>query len=116
MFSKPLVSATLKPMMLSILAEGEAYGYQIISRIQKISGGQMKWTTGTLYPLLHRLEKGGLVESYWLEVPNAPRRKYYRLTPAGHKALVHEKQQWLEVQQMMAGLWGLKLRWEADTP
>jgi len=109
MYAKPLISATLKPIMLSILAEGEAYGYQIISRVQKMSKGQIQWTTGTLYPLLHRLEKGGLVASYWRDVPNAPRRKYYRLTPQGEQALEREKGQWMEIQHMMAELWGLKL-------
>ena len=107
MIAKPLVAATLKPMMLSILAEGESYGYRIISRVQKLSKGQMNWTTGTLYPLLHRLEKEGLVESFWRESPEGRRRKYYRLTPQGHEALVHEKQQWLDVHGMMAELWGL---------
>lgn len=108
MIPKPLVAAAIKPMMLSILAEGPSYGYLIISRVQTLSKGKMNWTTGTLYPLLHRLEKEGLVESYWHKVPQRPRRKYYKLTPKGEEALATEKTHWLDVQAMLAELWGME--------
>lgn len=81
--------------MLAILSDGEAYGYQIIQRVQRLSGGKIELTTGTLYPHLHRMEADGLVQAEWKEVPDAPRRKYYQLTGAGKKALAHEKQQWI---------------------
>lgn len=107
MIPKPLVAAVIKPMMLSILAEGPSYGYLIISRVQTLSKGKMNWTTGTLYPLLHRLEKEGLVESYWERVGERRRRKYYQLTPKGERALANERKHWLDVQAMLAELWGL---------
>ena len=106
MIPRPLASATLKPMVLSILAEGENYGYQIIQRIQDLSEGDIVWTTGTLYPFLHDLENEELVEAYWQNVDGAPRRKYYRLTPKGSKALEHEKQQWISVNRILLRLWG----------
>jgi len=109
MLPKALVAASLKPIILSILSNGEAYGYQIINRIQILSKGRIKWTTGTLYPLLHRLENEGLVQSTWREVANAPRRKYYHLTPRGYKALEMEKRQWLDVHAILVQLWGLEL-------
>ena len=105
MFSRPLVGASLKPLLLSILAEGEAYGYQIIHRVQQLSAGQITWTTGTLYPLLHRLENEGLVTSVWREAEAAPRRKYYALTPKGERALAAEKQQWASMHGILMQLW-----------
>ena len=112
MLPKALVAASLKPIMLSILVDGEAYGYQIINRIQNLSEGKIRWTTGTLYPLLHRLENEGLVHSTWQAVTNAPKRKYYRLTPQGYKALEIEKRQWLDVHAILVKLWGLELALE----
>ena len=105
MFSRSLVGASIKPLLLSILAEGEAYGYQIIQRVQRISDGQINWTTGTLYPLLHRLENEGLVSSMWREAESAPRRKYYALTPKGERALATEKQQWVGMNDILMQLW-----------
>ena len=92
--------------MLAILSDGEAYGYQIIQRVQRLSKGEIELTTGTLYPHLHRMEADGLVQSEWKEVPDAPRRKYYQLTRAGKKALALEKQQWVHANAILAGLWG----------
>jgi len=106
MFSRSLVAATIKPLMLAILSDGEAYGYQIIQRVQRISRGQIELTTGTLYPHLHRMEADGLVSSQWKEVSDAPRRKYYQLTVAGQQALEAEKQQWLDANAILAALWG----------
>jgi len=106
MISKSLVTATTRPIILSILADGENYGYRIIRRIQDLSDGKIRWTTGTLYPALHALENEGLVESNWKSVDNAPDRKYYRLTDKGLKALEAEKRQWLDVNAVFVKLWG----------
>jgi len=105
MFTRSLVGASLRPLLLSILAGGEAYGYQIIQGVQKLSGGHIHWTTGTLYPLLHRLENEGLITSVWREGEAAPRRKYYALTPKGERALAAEKQQWVSMHAIMMQLW-----------
>jgi DNA-binding PadR family transcriptional regulator len=106
MISKSLASASLKPMVLAILENESEYGYRIIQRIQDLSGGDIEWTTGTLYPFLHGMENEGLVRSYWQEAENAPRRKYYALTPAGEKAAAQERRQWVRVNEMLAQLWG----------
>jgi len=106
MIPRALASATLKPMILSILHEGTSYGYQLIQRIYDLSEGEMEWTTGTLYPFLHGLENEGLIASFWQDVENAPRRKYYRLTPLGREALADQKRQWMTVNRILAKLWG----------
>ena len=106
MLSKTLVTATLKPILLSVLQEGENYGYRIIRRIHELSEGKIRWTTGTLYPALHSLENDGLITSSWRQVENAPDRKYYRLTDSGRRALEAEKRQWLDVNAVFVKLWG----------
>jgi DNA-binding PadR family transcriptional regulator len=95
----------MKPFLLSILARGESYGYAIIERVKALTAGQIEWTTITLYPVLHSLENDGLLESRWQDSPDGPRRKYYRLTPKGRKALSREKQQWLDVHTALLRLW-----------
>ena len=105
MITSPLVAASITPFILSILAEGESYGYAIIQRVKALTGGQIKWTTSTLYPVLHRLENKGLLESDWRVSEDGPRRKYYQLTLKGRKALDREKQQWLDVHRALTQLW-----------
>ena len=60
---KDLVAASATPLVLAILSEGESYGYAIIKRVAELSGGELQWTDGMLYPLLHRLERNGLVKA-----------------------------------------------------
>ncbi|GAB5521870.1 MAG: helix-turn-helix transcriptional regulator [Rhodothermales bacterium] len=110
--SRELRAASLRPIILTILSDGDAYGYQIVQRVRKLSDGKMKWSNGTLYPLLHDLEHRKLVKSYWRETPTAPRRKYYCLTTKGEQALASEKAQWLDVHAMLVRLWGLDLQAE----
>ena len=59
--TKDLVAASATPLVLAILAEGESYGYAIIQRVRELSGGQIVWTDGMLYPVLHRLEAQGSI-------------------------------------------------------
>lgn len=107
MIPKVLVAASVKPIMLSVLADGEAYGYAIVQRIHNLSGGTIQWSDGTLYPVLHRLESEGLVASSWRIADSGRKRKYYSLTGSGKKALEVEKRQWLDVHAVLAQLWGL---------
>ena len=106
MISRALAAASLKPFVLSILAEGESYGYEIIQRVHALTNGQVQWTTSTLYPLLHSLENDGLLGSVWREAKAGPRRKYYRLTAKGKKALIAERRQWMDVHAALTKLWG----------
>lgn len=109
MITKELVGAATKPIMLSILEQGESYGYAIIQRIHDLSGGALELSDGTLYPVLHRMEDEGLIESTWRSA-DGRRRKYYTMTPRGREALAAEKRQWLRVDAILAELWGLEAR------
>jgi PadR family transcriptional regulator, regulatory protein PadR len=63
--AKDLVAASATPLVLAILTEGDSYGYAIIKRVTELSGGALQWTDGMLYPVLHRLERQGLVAAKW---------------------------------------------------
>ena len=108
MLTKDLVAASSKPLLLSILADGESYGYKIIQRVRELSGGQIEWSDGMLYPVLHRLERDGLVQSEWRESETGRERKYYFLSTDGRKALKTERQQWLSVHNTLCKLWNIK--------
>ncbi len=103
--SKDLVAASSTPLVLGILAEGESYGYAILKRVGELSGGQLKWTDGMLYPLLHRLERLGYVKSSWRASDSGRRRKYYQITKQGRGALSAQQQQWVVVGEALRGIW-----------
>jgi PadR family transcriptional regulator PadR len=103
--NKDLVAASATPLVLAILAEGESYGYAIIKRVTELSGGQLHWTDGMLYPVLHRLERQGHVEAEWSAAENGRRRKYYRITGEGRAQLAAQRQQWQVVDNTLRGIW-----------
>ena len=105
MVSKELVAASSRPLVLSILARGESYGYEILAEVRRLSGGELAWTEGMRYPVLHRLEREGLLTSRWVRVESGRRRKYYRLNRRGGRALEDERAQWTRVHGTLSALW-----------
>lgn len=105
--NKDLVAASAAPLVLSILEKGESYGYALIQRVRDLSGGEIEWTDGMLYPVLHRLEDQGLIESRWRAAENGRRRKYYAIKGQGRKSLQAQREQWLAVHLTLAKLWGV---------
>jgi len=103
--SKDLVAASSRPLVLSVLGEGESYGYAIIKRVRELSEEQLNWTDGMLYPVLHRLEKERLIEAEWRRAESGRERKYYRLTRDGRRALEAERDQWIQVHNTLARIW-----------
>ena len=103
--TKDLVAASTTPLVLGILAEGESYGYAILKQVGELSGGRLEWTDGLLYPLLHRLERLGHVESVWRQPDGGRRRKYYRITEQGRTELVEHRRQWDAVVDALQGVW-----------
>jgi PadR family transcriptional regulator, regulatory protein PadR len=102
---KDLVAASATPLVLAILAEGDSYGYAIIKRVAELSGGHLQWTDGMLYPVLHRLERQGLVAAKWAVSERGRGRKYYRITRAGRAQLAAQKEQWQAVDKTLRGIW-----------
>ena len=103
--SKDLMAASSTPIVLAIVAEGDSYGYAILQRVRELSGGHIEWTDGMLYPVLHRLERLGLVEARWEVAETGRRRKYYRITPEGRAQLAEERRQWQAVDATLRGIW-----------
>jgi PadR family transcriptional regulator, regulatory protein PadR len=107
-FAKDLVAASTVPLVLSILEEGESYGYAIIQRVRELSGGEMEWTDGMLYPVLHWLEENGYVKARWGESESGRKRRYYSVKPAGTKFLAAQKAQWLAVDGTLRRAWRIQ--------
>jgi len=105
MSSDTLVAASSKPIILSLLLSGESYGYQILQRVRRVSGGSMEWSSAMLYPVLRRMEKEGLIRSEWRVSPENRMRKYYMLTDLGRTELEAEKARWITIQKALQALW-----------
>ncbi|HEX4364592.1 MAG TPA: helix-turn-helix transcriptional regulator [Solirubrobacteraceae bacterium] len=102
---KDLVAASATPLVLAILGEGESYGYAILKRVRELSGGDLEWTDGMLYPLLHRLLRLGYVTTEWRAPDEGRRRRYYAITADGQAALAEQQRQWLAVTRALGGVW-----------
>ena len=89
-----LLQGTLELLVLRLLQSGKLNGWDVMQRIQLISGEVLSVTPGSLYPALHRLERRGLISSEWGESVNNRRAKFYKLTTAGRRRLDKERQTW----------------------
>ncbi len=100
-----MIAASATPLILAILKENDSYGYAIIKRVKEMSENQLIWTEGMLYPVLHRLEKQQLIESYWHKSKAGRQRKYYRIKESGLTELELQKKQWEIVHNALARTW-----------
>lgn len=105
---KDLVAASTVPLVLSILEEGESYGYAIIQRVRELSDGEIEWTDGMLYPVLHWLEEKNFVQTRWETSEAGRKRKYYSLRPGGRKHLASHVEQWTVVHNTLRRAWRIK--------
>lgn len=108
MITKELIGASSTPIILSILEQKESYGYEIIQRVKELSGGKVEWGDGTLYPVLHKLEKKGLLASVWKTADSGRKRKYYRISEVGRQELATEKENWNIINEVIQKLWNVK--------
>jgi PadR family transcriptional regulator PadR len=97
-----LKKGALELCVLALLAQHDSYAYEIASRLAEAIG----MGEGTIYPLMRRLQNDGLVETYLVESPAGPSRKYYRLTEAGTKSLAAQKAAWAAFSQAMQNILG----------
>lgn len=100
-----LLRGSLELMVLSTLAEGKKYGYLIQSTLWESSREAVEIKAGTLYPILHKLEKDGLVKSHW-EDTTGRRRKWYELTAAGQKQLKRRTDEWCQYVECLRRILG----------
>lgn len=91
-FQVQLKKGVLDLVVLAQLSDGDAYAYEIASRLSEAIG----MGEGTIYPLMRRMQGEGLVDTYLVESPSGPARKYYRLTKQGKAAFAAQKAEWRE--------------------
>lgn len=94
MVNKELSKGSIGMLLLSILSQKDMYGYQLIKELESQSQNVFTLKEGTLYPLLHTLEKNGFLEAYWQQLDNGRKRKYYTITNNGREELKKQREEW----------------------
>ena len=104
---KNLIGGSSALLVLSLLAEKDYYGYEIIRTLEERSNGTFEYNEGTLYPILHKMESKGLLSSYKEQAEGGRERKYYHITGLGIEQLAEERKQWeafsTSVKQVILG-------------
>lgn len=104
MIPSQMLKGTLEGCILQIIAGRETYGYEIAQQLRRFGFSQV--AEGTVYPLLLRLEKNGLVETAYRQSSTGPKRKYFRLTPVGQEELAQFLQNWKELEAAVNAVTG----------
>ncbi len=91
---KELVGASTALLALGILAKDPSYGYEVVKRVNREAENLFEWQEGTIYPVLHKLEKEGLLRTQWQQADSGRKRKYYYITQQGREALEKRAEQW----------------------
>ncbi len=94
MFNRELKKGSTELLILTLLEARARHGYEIGKLIETRSGGRLTFRVGSLYPILFRLEKKGLITGRWVEKAGERRRRFYRLTPAGRAMLAEQRNVW----------------------
>jgi transcriptional regulator len=98
-----LLWGTVEMLMLKVISQGASYGYEISQTVLAHSRGYFDLKEGSLYPALHRLERQKLLSAYWQEA-DGRRRKYYKLTSKGVKALAEKEGEWTQFAASVQGV------------
>ena len=106
--SKELVGASASMIILSVLKQGDSYGYEIVQKVKVLTNGEIRWQEASIYPVLKKLEGQGMIKSRW-EVADGERpRKYYTILGEGVNQLDLDRHEWDLVQTVFGKLWGLE--------
>src|SRR5438874_12260714 len=92
-----LLKGTLALLILSLLSRKSMYGYGIAATVHRDTDGAFTWREGSLYPNLHKLQADGLIVGEWEERETGRKRRYYRITESGHRALAEKVASWNEL-------------------
>ena len=101
---RELKRGALELIVLTLLSHGEAYGYEIVTKLSDRTAGALEISDGTLYPVLYRLERAGCVDIRWETPQRGVPRKYYRLTKAGQAELMQLTREWNTFSESMSRL------------
>lgn len=100
--STQMLKGVLEGCLLAIIAKGETYGYEMIEKLERY--GLSMVSEGSIYPVLIRMQKEGLVRAVTRASPHGPRRKYYSITEKGERSLAEFRQRWLELSRAVNAL------------
>ncbi|HYW73996.1 MAG TPA: PadR family transcriptional regulator [Pyrinomonadaceae bacterium] len=107
MIESELKRGSTEMLILALVEDRPRHGYEIAKLIEQRSEGRLQFHAASLYPLLYRLEKRGLINGRWVEKPGQRRRRFYRLTAKGQKMLAAQRQTWrdfFEALDRVAGI------------
>jgi len=93
---KDLQRSSAEVVLLSLLEARPRHGYELAKMVETQSGEKLQYQVASIYPMLYRLERKGLVRGRWVEKPNERRRRFYELTAEGKKALAAQRRTWRE--------------------
>lgn len=99
-------TGSVQTLLLSLLEEGDKYGYQMIEELRRRSDHTFDLKGGTLYPLLHSMEESGWITAYEQAAENGKQRKYYHITPEGLSALKGQKAEWFRYASAFSKILG----------
>jgi DNA-binding PadR family transcriptional regulator len=94
LLARELKRGSTELLILSLLEERERHGYELARLIVERSDGTISFHAASLYPTLYRMEGRDLIDGRWVEKPGQRRRRYYRLTKAGARALASQRSVW----------------------
>jgi len=106
MATAELQKGSAEMIVLALIESRPRHGYELARMIETQSEAKLQFHVASLYPMLYRMERKGLVEGKWVEKPNERRRRFYRLTPAGRRALAAHRQSWSEFVTALERLTG----------
>jgi transcriptional regulator len=96
MFDKEIKRGSTEMLILALVEDRPRHGYEIAKLIEERSDGVLQFHVASLYPLLYRLEKRGLIKGTWVEKAGERRRRFYKLTAQGRKVLTEQRQTWAD--------------------
>lgn len=103
-FDKELLKGNTNLLILKILEKTPMYGYQIIKELTIQSNNTFNFKEGTIYPILHLLEQKQYIESFWEDTLSKRKRKYYKITNKGLKALEQKEKEWIAFSKGMSAI------------
>lgn len=108
MIDREMKKGSAELLILALVETQPRHGYELCKLIESRSGGVITFHAASLYPLLYRLEKRGLIEGRWVEKANQRRRRYYRLTTEGKHVLAAQRRTWREFMTAITRIAGVQ--------
>jgi PadR family transcriptional regulator PadR len=108
MIDKEMKKGSAELLILALIEHEPRHGYELCKLIESESGGVVSFHVASLYPLLYRLEKRGLMEGRWVEKAGQRRRRFYRITPQGRKLLAAQRRSWGEFMAAISRIAGVQ--------